>query len=57
MGQFIAMRIKKKSDIAVEDGQDLYRKFFVNTKIYRRWKPEVDAILRKDGYEQAIVEK
>lgn len=55
MSSFIAGRIKLKYDSSVEDGHELYRKFFIDTKIYRRWKKQVDDILIKDGYEEAIV--
>lgn len=55
MSSFIAGRIKLKYDSSIEDGHELYRKFFLDTKIYRRWKKQVDELLIKDGYEEAIV--
>jgi hypothetical protein len=57
MEKFIAHRIEYHYDIAHEDGQELYRKFFINARIYKRFKAKVDEILIADGYEDAIVTK
>lgn len=55
MVNFIARGIKKAYDNSPEDGRELYRKYFVNTKLYTRYKEPVDEILTNDGYADAIV--
>ena len=53
MTTFIASRIMEKS---IEAGQKKYRAYFVKTRLYKRWKDNVDTILKTDGYEDVIVE-
>ena len=55
MVTFISDRIMAAYDKSVEQGQDKYRAYFIRTKIYKRYKDEVDAILIQDGYEDCIV--
>lgn len=55
MVNFIARGIKKAYDSSPEEGRELYRKYFVNTKLYTRYKEPVDEILTNDGYADAIV--
>lgn len=55
MVTFIANRIEEAADISTERGIAKYKAYFVNTKIYKRYRPEVDAILEADGYEEVIV--
>lgn len=55
MMDFIARMIKKRADISLEEGQELYRKYFVYTSIYANYKEGVDEILKADGYEAVIV--
>lgn len=53
---FIAQRIEEARDISLERGIAKYKAYFVNTKIYKRYRADVDAILVQDGYEDCIVE-
>lgn len=55
MVNFIARGIKKAYDSSPEEGKELYRKYFINTQLYLRYKAGVDEILINDGYEDAIV--
>ena len=55
MSKFIARMIKKSADSSLEEGQELYRKYFVYTAIYANYKDGVDEILKADGYEDVIV--
>lgn len=52
---FIAGRIEAEADKSLELGQAKYRAYFVNTLIYAKYKPDVDAILIQDGYADCIV--
>lgn len=52
----IAERIKEARDISLENGQEKYKAYFINTKLYLIYKTEVDIILQIDGYEDCIVE-
>lgn len=54
---FIAKRIMAEADKSLEQGQDKYRAYFVNTLIYAKYKNDVDTILRTDGYFDVIVEE
>lgn len=54
---FIVRQIETKARISLEDGQELYRKYFINTKLYAGYKEDVDAQLKEDGYEDVIVKK
>lgn len=55
MTTFIARMIMKEADKSTEVGQKKYRAYF-RTRLYKKWKDEVDTILRTDGYEEVIVE-
>lgn len=55
MVAFIATQIEDAADVSIEKGQSLYRAYFVNTKMWTRYKANVDAILKVDGYEACIV--
>ena len=57
MVSFIARMIKKSADSSLEEGQELYRKYFINTNLYASYKDGVDAKLKADGYEDVIVKK
>ena len=57
MVNFISRMIKKSADSSLEEWQELYRKYFINTKIYAGYKSGVDEILVADGYEDVIVKK
>ena len=55
MDKFIAKMIETQADISLENGQEKYRAYFVDTTIYAKWKESVDAILTADGYANCIV--
>lgn len=57
MTTFIARMIMKEADKSIEAGQKKYRAYFVNTKLYKNWKEDVDTILITDGYDDVIVEE
>lgn len=52
---FIASRIMLDADKSTKQGQDKYKAYFVNTSLYVKYQSDVDAILRTDGYADAIV--
>ena len=56
MIDFIVKRIKLQADISVDKGIEKYKAFFIKTKIYKKYREDVDKILRDDGYENIIVE-
>lgn len=56
MTTFIARQIEKKAKISLEEGQKLYRAYFINTTLYLSYKADVDTILQTDGYADCIVE-
>ena len=56
MVTFIASRIMEEADKSTEAGQKKYRAYFVKTRLYKRWKDDVDTILKTDGYDEVIVE-
>lgn len=49
-------RIMEEANKSVEAGQKKYRAYFVKTRLYKRWKDNVDTILKTDGYDEVIVE-
>lgn len=55
MSEFIANRIEMQAEVSIEKGIKKYKAYFVNTKIYKSYKDDVDTILRTDGYENVIV--
>lgn len=57
MVNFIARMIEKEADKSLAQGKELYRKYFINTKIYAKYKSDVDKILTDDGYKNVIVTK
>ena len=56
MVTFMASRIIEEAEKSVEAGQKKYRAYFVKTRLYKRWKDNVDTILKTDGYDEVIVE-
>ena len=52
---FIAQRIEEARDISLEKGIAKYKAYFVNTRIYKKYRADVDALLDQDGYEDCIV--
>ena len=57
MEDFIKRVIVDASKESIEAGQEKYRKYFIYTKIYKRYKTKVDAELIKDNHENLIVTK
>lgn len=60
MVKFIARMIEQKAVAgnSLEEGQELYRKYFIYTNIYvKNYKSGVDEILKAEGYENVIVTK
>lgn len=55
MCTFIARMIESAYDKSEEAGKAKYRAYFVSTKIYAKWKEDVETILTTDGYEDCIV--
>lgn len=55
MAPFIATQIEDAADVSIEKGKELYRAYFINTKMWARYKEKVDAILRVDGKADCIV--
>lgn len=55
MTTFIASRIMEEADKSIEEGKKKYRAYF-RTRLYKKWKDEVDTILKTDGYDEVIVE-
>lgn len=55
MTTFIARMISKQADISEEKGIAKYKAYFIKTRIYARYRDDVDTILRTDGYENIIV--
>lgn len=55
MATFIASRIMEAANKSTEAGQKKYRAYF-RTRLYKKWKDEVDTILETDGYDEVIVE-
>ena len=56
METFIASRIIEEAEKSVEAGQKKYSAYFVKTRLYKRWKDNVDTILKTDGYDEVIVD-
>ena len=55
MVQFLAGMIEQNAHISIENGQALYRKYFVDVALYKRYRKKVDAELKKRGLEVVIV--
>ena len=52
---FIAQRIEEARDFSLEKGITKYKAYFVNTRLYKRYRANVNALLEQDGYEDCIV--
>ena len=57
MVNFIFKSIMKDSEISLEASQEKYRKYFIYIKIYERYRLDVEALLKENGYESSIVDK
>lgn len=54
---FIAGRIMLDADKSINQGQDKYKAYFVNTSLYHKYQDDVDTTLRTDGYMEVIVDE
>lgn len=57
MAEFIANRIIEAREVGLAEGKAKYRAYFVDLKIYARYKAAVDAILVAEDAEDCIVTK
>lgn len=55
MSAFIASMIIKRAEKSIEEGKKLYKRYFIDIKLYERWRKEVDTILSSEGYSEVIV--
>ena len=55
MVKFIAGMIEQNAHISIESGKELYRKYFIDVVLYKKYRKKVDAELRKRGLEAVIV--
>ena len=55
MNTFISRMIMVQAYKNLKAGQDKYRDYFVRTKLYEKWRNDVETILITDGYEECIV--
>ncbi len=53
MIKFISRMIKQAADRSVDEGKELYAKYFVNTSLYEKYREGVDEVLKADGYGEA----
>lgn len=54
MSPFIARMIMQASDSSIQEGKEKYEAYFVNTRLYEKWRKEVDAILLVEGYGEVV---
>ena len=45
MAAFIARMIMQAAEVSLEDGQNKYRAYFINTKLYSSFQSDVNTIL------------
>lgn len=57
MAEFIANRILEAKEKGIESGKAKYRAYFIDLKIYARYKAAVDAILVAEDAGDCIVTK
>lgn len=55
MREFIAGKIEEAREVSLEAGQAKYRAYFIKTKLWARYKEDVDAILTVDRCADCIV--
>lgn len=55
MAPFIAMMIIKARKTSLEAGQEKYRAYFINTKLYAQFQEDVNTILETEGHGDCIV--
>ena len=57
MVNFIYKSISREREISLEASQEKYRKYFIYINIYERYRLDVEALLKENGYESSIVDK
>lgn len=57
MEKFIKIQIARQGDISEELGKAKYCAYFVNTKLYERYRLVTEELLIADGYEFCIVKE
>jgi len=56
MSEFIANKIMEAKEAGgTAAGQKKYRTYFITTRIYKRYRENVDLILATEGHEDCIV--
>ncbi len=55
MATFIARMIMAKAEVGIEQGKEKYRAYFIKTKLYEKWREDVETILLTEGCEECIV--
>lgn len=55
MREFIAEMIKEAKKEGIANGQAKYRAYFIKTKLWVKYRDDVDAILTVDGCGDCIV--
>lgn len=57
MAPFIARMIMKAADESTEAGKEKYRAYFVNLRLYEKYRKDADAILLVEGYEEVVTDE
>jgi hypothetical protein len=57
MDKFISRMIEESAQESIEAGQNKYRAYFINTKLYVKHQAKVDTKLIADGFKEVIVTK
>lgn len=57
MDKFISRMIEESAQESIEAGQNKYRAYFINTKLYVKHQAKVDKKLIADGFKEVIVTK
>ena len=57
MDKFISRMIEESVKESIEAGQNKYRAYFINTKLYAKHQAKVDKKLIADGFKEVIVTK
>ena len=57
MDKFISRMIEESAKESIESGQNTYRAYFINTKLYAKHQAKVDKKLIADGFKEVIVPK
>lgn len=57
MDKFMSRMIEESAQESIETGQNKYRAYFINTKLYVKHQAKVDKKLIIDGFKEVIVTK